>query len=450
MAGSIAQIRIPDMNRLVTLARADIESGKLPGKNRPDLKELRQSALERLIEHGFPDNRSEAFRYSRCKRLENMTFTQIPAEKGDLSERLKSCIARIRVPHASTMVFIDGAYHAEWSDPPDESGLFCQSMRTCLESPDAARLSFETEANDHGWIQANLACFSDGLVLIAEAGFAMAGPLQMIHVSTHAERPVYLRHHIRMGAGSQIQMMASSLDLASMPTLINTFSDIQLEEDASLVLLWLDEDEQTLSNHWVRHQVNVGMGADYRQHTFHLGGNLLRHETRIQLEKHSTCRAEGLFMTRENQESDHQLLIVHQEAEAGSLVRYHGLADQSSRGVFQGRIVVTPGADKTHADMQSKNLLISDNAEIDAMPQLEIHADDVKCAHGVSIGKLDEHAIFYLESRGVARTEAIRMLMAGFANTMAEGISDPHLRGHIQKRLANHLQFAPESFGLVS
>lgn len=438
------------MNRLVTLARASLESGNLPGQERPDLNKLRRSALEKLIERGFPDNRSEDFRYSRCKRLENLTFKPSTEQESDQRERLENHIARVRVSNASLMVFIDGAYHEEWSDPPDEVGLFCQSMRASLESQEADRLSFHPEENDHGWAQANLACFSDGLVLIAEAGFAMARPLQMIQISTQAESPNYLRHYIRMGAGSQIQMMTCSLDLCSMPTLINVLSDIQLEKDASLVLLRLDEDDQSMSNHWVRQQVSVGLGAHYRQHTFHLGESLLRHETRIQLEKHASCSVEGLFMIRGNQESDHQLLIIHKEAEAASLVRYHGLADQSGRGVFQGRIVVTPGADKTHADMQSKNLLISDNAEIDAMPQLEIHADDVKCAHGVSIGKLDEHAIFYLESRGIARAEAIRMLMAGFANSIAEGITDDRLRGHVQKRLSNHLNFAPESFGLAT
>ena len=436
------------MNRLVTLARETVQQGALPGQSRADLDGLRQSALATLEAHGFPDSRSEAFRYSRSKRLENMAFADAPGAVVEGATAMEAYLSPIRIAGAWSMVFVDGHYHAACSTPAVGDGLLCQNMTGFLEDKRTDDLPFPIEADDHGWMQANQACFSDGVVIMAEAGCRLEQPLQIIHVSTRAAAPVYVRNHVHMGADSHIDILESWLDISSSATLVNAVTDIQLDDHASLSLVRLDEDDRILANRLAHHRIHAGTHSTYRQHTFHLGGSLLRQETRIQLQQHASCSTEGLFMTRDRQESGHQLLIEHKAPDASSQVRYHGLADQASRGIFQGRILVGNHADRTVADMQSKNLLLSDQAEIDAMPQLEIHADDVRCAHGVSIGQLDETAIFYLESRGIARPEAVRLLMAGFANSMTDPIVHHGLRTHVRARLAVNLQFAPESFGL--
>jgi Fe-S cluster assembly protein SufD len=168
--------------------------------------------------------------------------------------------------------------------------------------------------------------------------------------------------------------------------------------------------------------VEVGRSARFQHTNLSLGGLLVRNEIHVDLAEAAECSLDGLFVGRGRQHVDNHTMIRHNEPNGVSREHYRGVLTDRARGVFQGRIVVQPKAQKTDAQMNNRNLLLSEDAEIDTKPQLEIHADDVKCAHGVAVGQLDPESIFYLESRGVDQTSARNMLTFAFANTMVEQI----------------------------
>ena len=175
----------------------------------------------------------------------------------------------------------------------------------------------------------------------------------------------------------------------------------------------------------------------FNQHNLSFGGLLARNEIHAELAIAAECEMNGLFLAKGRQHVDNHTLIQHTEPHGTSRETYRGVLADRARGVFQGRIIVHPQAQKTSAEMDNRNLLLSEDAEIDAKPQLEILADDVKCSHGVAIGQLEPESVFYLVSRGIDQETAKNMLTFAFANEMVEKIGLESLRSRVQGHLLN-------------
>jgi Fe-S cluster assembly protein SufD len=175
--------------------------------------------------------------------------------------------------------------------------------------------------------------------------------------------------------------------------------------------------------------------ARLRQHHSAFGGLLARTEIHSDVGQGAECELDGLFLASGRRHLDTHTLVRHVAPNATTRETYRGIASERGRGVFSGRIVVEKDAQKTDAEMSSRNLLLSDSAEIDAKPQLEIHADDVKCAHGVTVGQLDPNAVFYLETRGIDADSARNLLTFAFANEMVEKIRLESLQKQVQAEL---------------
>jgi len=175
-------------------------------------------------------------------------------------------------------------------------------------------------------------------------------------------------------------------------------------------------------------------------HTFSFGGNLTRNNLNF-YQKGERCDStlKGITILEGKQHVDHNTLVHHIEPNCESHQDYKGLFDDASTGVFNGKIIVEKEAQKTNAFQQNNNILIQDKATINAKPQLEIFADDVKCSHGCTIGQFDEDALFYLRSRGIAKKEARALLMYAFANTVLESVKIPELKARINKLIAKKI-----------
>jgi Fe-S cluster assembly protein SufD len=187
-------------------------------------------------------------------------------------------------------------------------------------------------------------------------------------------------------------------------------------------------------------EVEQGKGSRFRGHSFALGGQLARVEARAFLgAAHADCTLEGLYLARNRQLQDHLVLVDHASPSCTSREVFKGILDDRARGVFAGRILVREDAQKTDAAQVNSNLLLSDDAEIDTKPQLEIFADDVKCSHGGSVGQLDETALFYLRSRGVDADAARAMLTYAFAAEVVERVRPAALRSYVRRLVATRL-----------
>jgi Fe-S cluster assembly protein SufD len=220
----------------------------------------------------------------------------------------------------------------------------------------------------------------------------------------------------------------------------NVVTDTVVGEDAQVHVYKLQE-ESVQATHIATAYAHVSRGGNYRNHYFGFGGSLVRNNLHTVFgDEHAECTMNGLFIPMNAQHMDHHTVIDHAHANCNSHELYKGILLDNSRGVFSGRIIVRKDAQKTDARQSNNNLLLSENAQIDTKPQLEIWADDVKCTHGATIGRIDEEALFYLRSRGISGVQAHRMLSHAFASELLSHVQLPALREHVDNAIHLRLE----------
>ena len=201
------------------------------------------------------------------------------------------------------------------------------------------------------------------------------------------------------------------------------------------------QDENLNAYHMATLHTQLGRSCNVIAHSFAMGGRLSRNNIRAVLDGEGVeCILNGLYLTRDDQLVDHHMIVEHAQPHCNSHEYFNGILDGRSRGVFHGRILVRPDAQKTDAKQTNKNLLLSDDAGVNTKPQLEIYADDVKCTHGATIGQLNEESIFYLRARGIGEEKARRMLMHAFAGEIIDRIRHAPIREALDRLVWDHLE----------
>jgi len=272
----------------------------------------------------------------------------------------------------------------------------------------------------------------------------MDRPLELLFVSaTGGEGMLALpRNLVLLRAGSQATLHERYMSASPARCLTNAVSEVVIEEDAKLHLGRLQEESER-SFHIGGLFAEVGRNACLTTNVVTLGGALVRNDLVVNLnEEGAEVRLHGLYVADGRQHVDNHTQVFHNRPGTTSHECYKGILNGHARAVFRGHILVQPDAQQTDAVQNNHNLLLSPNAEVDTMPQLEIYADDVKCAHGASVGQLEEDAIFYLRSRGVGEMEAKQMLTRGFAAEVLEELEPPPLREYLQDRIDRLMELA--------
>ncbi|MCI0667638.1 MAG: Fe-S cluster assembly protein SufD [Methylococcaceae bacterium] len=407
----------------------------LPGMGLSWLNTAREKALANFSESGFPSPREEEWRYTNIAPIERRRFSSVssPFEAVDRS-RLK----QFSIDGAASLVFVNGRSNRELSVLPEPArGIIACSMAEALElHADRVREYFAGVLNkeSNGFLAFNTALFTDGAFVYVPQDMKVASPVHLIFVSTGADGLSTTRNLVIAGPGSQAEIIESYIGSEESGYLSAAVSELVLAEQADIRWSKL-QCESNRGFHFGGLYADVGRYGRLNHANFSFGGLLARNEVHVDLSEASECSLDGLFLCTGRQHVDHHTRICHREAHGFSRESYKGILDQRARGVFQGRIIVARDAQKTDAEMSNRNLLLSSDAEIDSKPQLEIYADDVKCAHGVTVGQLDEQSVFYLRSRGVDRESARNMLTFAFANEMVEKVKRPGLRSVIQAEL---------------
>jgi len=344
---------------------------------------------------------------------------------------------------AYRVVLMNGLWDEEASSLPADVNILSlaaleHSVSDSTEESEQLAKLFEVSGEEplfQGVMALNAAQASDGVAVCIADNAKLDKPLYILHVS---DQNTVIRHGLMLGQHAQAQVIEHYLavdkgGVDEARTLSNISTNVILRENASLEHYRLQQ-EGAKQSHIARIEVKQLQDSSYTLHAVELGSLLTRVDVVVGLaEQGASCELNGLFVLGNRQHVDHHTRIDHIAPHCTSIENYRTVLDGRSHGVFNGKIMVHEGALKTDSNMQNGNLLLSKNAEIDTKPELEIYNDDVKCAHGATVGQLDDKQLFYLRSRGVSKEAAQELLTFAFADEVLAAMSNEQVRSYIEK-----------------
>lgn len=401
------------------------------------LTTLKREALERFLASGFPTPRHEDWKYTNLRRLEARTFA--PAERAAvaLDARQQRWLENSGIRAVLVNGYLMPALGTTCAQPP---GVTLLGLRSWLEH-DAAQvaslLAQPAAAATAPLEQLNTALFEDGVLLNIGEGVALDEPVYVVHQWSDTGRPQmsHPRVLVRAGRGSRCTLIEHFIGPAGAEYFTNAVAGIELAEGATLEHYRVQQ-ESPRSFHIGQVNARLERDARYLAHDIALGASLGRTNLAVSLAGAGAhTQLHGLLTPSAAQHLDAHTVIEHAAPHTSSEENYRAIAADRGRGVFNGKIIVRPGAQQTDARQSSRNLLLSAGAEIDARPQLEIYANDVKCSHGAATGQLDAAALFYLRSRGLSQSEARAALIRAFAASILSSIKPAPLRSHLEQLL---------------
>jgi Fe-S cluster assembly protein SufD len=410
--------------------------GDFPGQHLPWLNQKRKAALTSFSKQGFPSSTDEEWKYVNFSAVGKKVFLPKLAKANIEIDR--NLIKSYQIENCFNLIFLNGRFSEQLSEMTGlPSNIQLCSMDHALQHfPDLISDYFgkTVDGEDHGFIHFNCAWFTDGWFLKLPENTQLGKPIHIIHVSTGSEVLAATRNIMVIGENVRVDLFESYIGLTDDPYLTTAVNEIFIGQNAQVNFCKL-QNENEKAFHFSGTYVKQAQQSKFNHDAFSFGGQTSRNEIHTDLGRETECCLNGLYLGRKNQVMDNHTRIHHRMPNAISRETYKGILDQRARGIFQGRVIVHQDAQKTDSEMENKNLLLSEDAEADTKPQLEIYADDVKCAHGVTVGQLDETSIFYLQTRSIDRETAESMLTFAFANEMIEKIQQSHFRALVLEQL---------------
>ncbi len=423
---------------------APILDGVAPSRGSPGqpLATFRRSAFEWVLDHGFPTRKDEAWKYShlgpilrtRFERASSVAVTRTPP---GLVDRLGDHGDGVR------LLFVNGYFAPQLSSGLGlVGGVRVRSLASELASDRGphleGRLAEPFLQRPSAFTALNVALAEDGALLDIPADARIEAPIHLVFASGDDSGPVaaHPRVMVRAGPRSRATIVETHVGLEGVTYLNNVMVDLVLSEDAAIVHHKL-QDESRRAFHVALFEATLQRGARLTAHSLALGAAVARHEVHVRLlEPGADVTLNGLYIGSGSQHLDNPTRIEHAAPSCSSRELYKGVMGGRSRGSFDGHVVVDPGATSTDARQLNQNLLLSEGAEVDMRPRLEIRAEDVKCSHGAAVGQLDENQLLYLRSRGIPGWEARRLLLDGFVRDVLDGIQPAGTRSRLASLVA--------------
>ena len=415
-------------------------------ENRTDtsttVHDIRSKAFQNFETLGFPTKKLEAWKYTSLNSVLKEDFSIFPnkskaIEFSDVKEYFIHDIDSYKI------VFIDGKYSSFLSETTHDSYDVCL-LSSALSKPKYKAIidkHFNKIAKEDNLTSLNTAFASEGAYIHIPKNSEVRKPIQIIHFTTGIEDAILLqpRNLIVVEENAQVQIIERHQSLTSTPVLTNAVTEIFADKASNIDYYKIQNDQissSLIDNTYIEQHSNSIAAV----HTFSFGGNITRNNLNFyQKGQHIDSIQKGITIIKGKQHVDHHTLVHHIEPNCESHQDYKGIYDDRSTGVFNGKVIVEKEAQKTNAYQQNNNVLVSDKATINAKPQLEIFADDVRCSHGCTIGQLDDEALFYMQQRGIAEKQGKGLLMFAFANTVLESVRIPEVKQRITKLIAQKL-----------
>ncbi len=414
----------------------------LPGIGVPWLAHARHAALERFAQLGYPSTREEDWKYTSVSALEKQAFTALIGQGVDdgAAVSLRDRFA-LDVQSGHLLVFVNGRHAPALSHIGQlPSGAALGSLAQALErTPDMLEPYLADDANQNVFGALNTAFMSDGAWLHLARGVAIEEPIHLLFISTAPGAAIHPRNLIVADNGARASVIEHYVGADDAVYFNNAVTQIFAAADAGIEHYKLQQ-ESAGAFHIAGIHARQQQASHLASHSVTLGAALTRNDITTTFEA-AACEAtlNGLYLIGARQHADNHTCIDHAAPLGTSHEYYRGVLDGAARAVFNGKVVVRPGAQKTNAHQVNHNLLLSREAEIDTKPQLEIHADDVQCTHGATIGQLDDTQLFYLRARGIEEAVARNLLVHAFAQDVIERIRVPALRSRLEHILAARL-----------
>lgn len=407
------------------------------------IRNKRVLAMEHFLKLGIPDKKNEEYKYSNAKSFLNDSFKLEAVGKVNLpTKRFKKLIP---LKNAHVIVLINGIFSTEHSQLiPTDSSIFISNLAAIYASQkDVIETHFANYADSStdAFIALNTALAKDGAYIRIAQNTTVNEPVHIINLISSTEN--YLantRNLIIVEKGAKVDILETFVSLDSNcneKLFTNHLSELIIEENAQVGYCRIQAEEKNAS------QVNTTQviqlkGSLFNTYTYSLSGEFVRNNLNIVLDAEN-CETHlyGLYLPRHKEHFDNHTLVDHRKPNCFSNELYKGIMSDASTAVFNGKIFVRPDAQKTNAFQSNKNMLLGNDASINTKPQLEIYADDVKCSHGTSTGRMDEEAMFYLRSRGIGEESAKNLLMHAFAEEVVNAIQFEPLRTYIESLIIN-------------
>lgn len=405
-------------------------------------RESQQSLLEQCT---LPTRKTEDWRYSsRHLKMSDVVATPLcPSPDAELNNEFVDLDGYL-------VVFINGHYEANRSRLPENAELTIKPFSELSNEEAEKVVANDMSSTDNvsstpsaafPFATMNAAYLSDGVYISISKNAQIAKPIQ-VHFHSEGEGVTAPRIYLETAQGAEATLIESFSGSTQTELLTTSVTELQLQAQSELRYIRLNTEQDAISHVGISRVIQQ-RDSRFKSYCIGLGGALRRHDLKVKLvEPGAECSLDGVCVTLEKQHYDNHTEIEHISAHCQSEENYRCIAGDQSHIVFNGRIMIHRDAQKTSGAMSNKNLLLSSQAEIDTKPELEIYADDVKCAHGTTIGQLDEEELYYLVTRGISPDHAATMLTLGFVNELVQKIPNEVIREQVEKRLEGLIQSA--------
>jgi len=398
------------------------------------LKSLREDAMAVFREKGFPSSKKEEWRFTNVKGLTERKFSRT-SKPGDIGGHQVDAYS-VNAGNGR-LVFVDGIFAPEYSVSEMTDGVQIINFRTALEEiPEVVKkhLGSRADSKENPFVALNTAFLSDGAVVHLEKNANLDRPIEVVFLSSGKEGTI---SHPRILVVAEENSSGGVVEIYAGPDgssyFTNAVTEVVVADNARVDFCRIQREGDQAFQVATTESIQ-GRDSWYGMTPVVLGGRIGRHDIRMTLDgEGGEGLLNGLYMMEGEQHIDHQTVVEHAKPHCESHEYFNGILDDKSRAVFNGRIIVRPGAQKTDSKQTNNNMLLSEDARADSQPQLEIYADDVKCTHGATLGPIDQDALFYLQSRGVPKDSALQMLTYGFGVEILNRVQNVVIKEHLDR-----------------
>ncbi len=406
------------------------------------LHKIREEAINSFSQLGYPTQQDEDWRFTNLAPISRTSFKMVKnggpkLSSTDIQQFIFSGLS------CNQLVYVNGKYSPELSIlKPVKDGIKIKNLSQAIDDERdliEEHLSHYAEFNNDAFSALNTAFIEDGAFVFIPHGTILNEPIHLLYISSNNVVPTITnpRNLIIIEDNCQVDIVEHYVSLNDVAYFSNVVTEVVVGENSLLDHYMIERESQKAFNVSTL-RVQQKRSSNLTSHSVLLGGSLVRNNVHPVLAGEG-CHSliNGLFMSTGRQHMDNFMKVEHASPHCDSRQLYNGILDGKSRGVFHGRIIVHKDAQKTDAKQTNRNLLLSDTAQIDTKPQLEIYADDVKCTHGATIGQIDENAIFYIRSRGLSEESARAMLLYAFTSESLKSMKVEQIRNYVEKLVSD-------------